>query len=157
MSPGYVDASCISRAGLNAARIDIAIGRQEAGPSVDKKRNGLYWSWVRAEREIVTDRSPSTSNRVAHHATATEKEMDRAAYRLPTHVQPRHYTIALDARLDVQEFHGQVTVEVEVLEPERSVELHARGLQLADARLTAHGRTLAGEVTLHPEQEMAVI
>src|SRR5205823_14222977 len=90
MSPGHVDANCISRAGL----------------SVDKKRNGLYWSWVRAEREIVTDHSPSTSNRVAHHATATEKEMDGAAYRLPGHVQPHHYTIALDARLDVPEFHG---------------------------------------------------
>src|SRR5438552_11860660 len=83
--------------------------------------------------------------------------MDRAAYRLPTHVQPRHYTIALDARLGVPEFHGRVTVEVEVLEAQRTVELHAQGLQLADARVAAQGRMLAGEVTLHPEQEMAVI
>src|SRR5437667_7759754 len=83
--------------------------------------------------------------------------MDRAAYRLPKHVQPRHYTIALDARLDVPEFHGRVTVEVEVLEPRRIVELHAQGLQLTDAHLAAQERTLAGEMTLHPEQEMAAI
>ena len=76
---------------------------------------------------------------VAPQNAKSEKKMDRAAYRLPGHVQPRHYTIALDARLDRPEYHGQVTVVVEILEPPldgaaRVVFVPLAKLRVVDAR-----------------------
>jgi hypothetical protein len=84
----------------------------------------------------------------------TEKKLDRAAYRLPTHVQPRHDTIALNAWPDRPQFRGRLTVEIDVLEAQRITEVPAQGAQLSDARVTAQDCMRAGDATLHPGHEM---
>jgi len=83
--------------------------------------------------------------------------MKPTAYRLPTHVRPRQYDVQLEARLGRAEFSGQVTLHLDVLTPTDTIELHARGLQLAEARLQLDARTLAGQIQLLPEHEAAAV
>jgi puromycin-sensitive aminopeptidase len=102
-------------------------------------------------------------------------------YRLPTHVLPRRYDIQIDARLGREEFFGKVTIQLDIheasdpvpvaiagglgdvdldlvmQEPRDYIELHARELQLSDARLTAGDQTLEGRIALDPERQMARI
>src|SRR5439155_1840 len=58
------------------------------------------------------------------------------AYRLPTHALPRRYDIAIDARLGREDVHGKVRIELDIREPRDVIELHARDMQLSNARLT---------------------
>jgi puromycin-sensitive aminopeptidase len=83
--------------------------------------------------------------------------MNPKAYRLPAHVAPRHYDIALDARLGAEEFRGHVTIQLELAAPTDTIELHARGLQIAQAQLTIQDQTLPAEVTLESERELAIM
>ncbi|HEV7127185.1 MAG TPA: M1 family metallopeptidase [Ktedonobacterales bacterium] len=87
--------------------------------------------------------------------------MNPKAYRLPTHVLPRHYDIALEARLGDERFGGHVAIQLELTAPTATIELHARDLRIADAQVqfTAQGRaqSLGGTVTLDAERELAVI
>ncbi len=90
--------------------------------------------------------------------TATTTRSDPKAYRLPTTVRPRHYAIALDARPGRDSFHGALTIELTLAEPTNSIELHARDLDLSNARLTsATGQTSVASVTLDAEREIARI
>ena len=79
------------------------------------------------------------------------------AYRLPTHALPRHYEIALDARLGSPEFRGQLRIQLDIVAPTASIELHARHIQFEDARLTIGDRALTGAVTLDADRELATI
>ncbi len=83
--------------------------------------------------------------------------MNPKAYRLPTHTLPRHYDIALDARLGVEQFQGHVAIQLEIAAPTDTIELHARELRIADAALTIQDRILLGTVTLDPARELAAI
>ncbi len=83
---------------------------------------------------------------------------DPKAYRLPETVRPRAYQIAIDARPGRDTFFGSVTVRVAIATPTRAIELHARDLEITNARLTsASGQTLPATVTRDPEREIAVI
>ncbi len=88
---------------------------------------------------------------------AWEMEMEHKAYRLPRQIWPRHYTIALDARMGVAAFHGRVTIELDIQETRRTIELHAHDLDISQARLTARARTLTGEVSLDASRELATL
>ena len=83
--------------------------------------------------------------------------MNPKAYRLPTSVLPRHYDIALEARLGSEEFGGRVAIQLEVVAPTDAIELHARDLRVTDAQLTLQGRTLPGAVTLDADREIAIV
>lgn len=83
--------------------------------------------------------------------------MDPKAYRLPTNVYPTRYDIEIDARLGREDFHGNVTIGLDVREETDTVELHARDLQLSEARLLFGGKSLEGEITLDADSEMASI
>src|SRR5918911_4507636 len=83
--------------------------------------------------------------------------MDPKAYRLPTHALPRQYDIRLEASRDSDEFRGSVSIQLEIKEPRDSIELHARDLRLAGARLLAGGASLDGEIELDPAREVATI
>ena len=83
--------------------------------------------------------------------------MNPKAYRLPTHILPRHYEVALEARLGVEDFRGQVLIQLDIIEARDVIELHARDLHMTEATLTANGQIYAGTVTLDPEPEIAVI
>ncbi|HZC06181.1 MAG TPA: M1 family metallopeptidase [Ktedonobacterales bacterium] len=90
--------------------------------------------------------------------TSATPTSDPKAYRLPTTVRPRHYTITLDARPGRETFSGSLTVQVSIAAPTNTIELHARDLDIANARLTsANGQTFAANVVLDAEREIAVI
>lgn len=79
------------------------------------------------------------------------------AYRLPTHALPTRYDIDLDARLGRKETHGKVTIQLDIQEGRDTIELHARDMELHEARLTANGSALEGKIRQDEEREMAEI
>src|SRR5262245_52960510 len=83
--------------------------------------------------------------------------MDPKAYRLPAGVRPRHYDIALDARLGREVFSGRVAIDLDIAAPSDTIKLHARDLDVSSALLTARNRDLPGTVTLDAEREIAII
>ncbi len=83
--------------------------------------------------------------------------MNPRAYRLPTYILPRRYDIALETGLDSPVFRGSVAITLDVREHCREIELHARDLLIAEARLQLDARTLPGAVTLDREREVATI
>src|SRR4051794_305832 len=82
---------------------------------------------------------------------------DPKAYRLPTHVLPKRYGIDIDARLASEDFHGKVTIDLDIKESCDAIEMHARDLKLSDAILTIHGAMRAGVIHQDNEREMASI
>src|SRR5438067_12038638 len=83
--------------------------------------------------------------------------MDPKAYRLPEYALPRMYDIYLEASQDADEFLGSVRIRLEIKEPRDSIELHARDLRLSDARLTAGGAKLDGEIEVDGDREVATV
>ena len=83
--------------------------------------------------------------------------MNPKAYRLPTHVLPRRYDIDIDARLGREEFNGKVVIELDINESCEAIELHARDLEITDARLSVEGKELKGKVELNSESEMVAV
>lgn len=56
---------------------------------------------------------------------------DGIDYRLPTHIKPIHYEIALDVNLENFTFTGFTSIEVEVLEEANNITLHVNQLNIA--------------------------
>jgi puromycin-sensitive aminopeptidase len=83
--------------------------------------------------------------------------LDPKAYRLPTHALPSRYDIEIDARPGSDDFHGKVTIELNVLEPRDTIELHAVDLYLSDAIVKIAGNLRAGAIHQDNEREMAAI
>ncbi len=83
--------------------------------------------------------------------------MNPKAYRLPTHALPRRYDIDIDARLGREEFGGKVAIQLDINEACEAIELHARELEITDARLTLDGKELKGKVEPNKESEMVAI
>lgn len=80
------------------------------------------------------------------------------AYRLPNAVVPRMYSIELDARVGRSTFTGKVTINVEIAEKTRSIELHAYDLlTLNTAEVEINGKTHTGSIEQNAEAEMAII
>ena len=83
-----------------------------------------------------------------------DRSINPAAYRLPTTVRPHRYDLELDARLASEDFRGQVTIQVTIAEPCSTLALHARDLQISEARCTLGNRSLNGEVLVDREREI---
>jgi puromycin-sensitive aminopeptidase len=77
--------------------------------------------------------------------------MAHAPYRLPRHARPRRYELRLTPDLDAATFAGDVSIDVEVLEPCDHLVLHAADLDVSAAKLRAGDQVLAAEVSLDPE------
>lgn len=90
--------------------------------------------------------------------TSATPTSDPKAYRLPTTVRPRHYEITLDARPGRETFSGSVSIQVSIAAPTTTIELHARDLDVTNARLTsANGQTFTARVAPDADREIAVI
>ena len=83
--------------------------------------------------------------------------MNPKAYRLPTQVFPEHYDIQIDVRPGSEDFHGKVAIQIHVLEPRDTIEIHARDLELSDAIITIRGAMRAGVIYQDNEREMVSI
>lgn len=77
------------------------------------------------------------------------------AYRLPTSVQPRRYDIHLQARIGDPTFRGTVGIDLDVLEPVRAIEIHARDITIRSARLETGGKTV--DATPEPDAEVEMV
>jgi puromycin-sensitive aminopeptidase len=92
------------------------------------------------------------------NANPAQNDTNPKAYRLPETVRPRLYEIALDARPGRETFHGSVTIQLEIAAPVSAIELHARDLEISNARLTsASGEARTPSVALDAAREIAVI
>ena len=80
--------------------------------------------------------------------------MNTTAYRLPAHARPRRYDVVLDARLGRAEFHGAVTIDLEIDASRETIELHARDLAITGAQVSAGPETYPAAVTAQAAQEM---
>jgi puromycin-sensitive aminopeptidase len=90
--------------------------------------------------------------------TSATSTSDPKAYRLPAVVRPRHYDITLDARPGRDTFSGSLGVQLSIATPTNTIELHARDLDITNARLrSASGQIFAAGVTLDADREIAVI
>ncbi len=57
-------------------------------------------------------------------------------HRLPTNVVPRHYAIRIDPDLDRETFSGDVTIDIDIIEPTGTIVLNNDGLAIADVTVT---------------------
>ncbi len=78
-------------------------------------------------------------------------------HRLPRPVLPVRYELELAPDLDAATFRGEVTIELEVVEPTDTVTLHAVDLRIDAAWVTVDGRHLDASPELHPEVERLVL
>ncbi|MBI2375548.1 MAG: M1 family metallopeptidase [Deltaproteobacteria bacterium] len=74
-------------------------------------------------------------------------------HRLPTHVLPRRYSVSLKAQPEASEFSGHVTMSLEVVRTTGAIEMHARELGLAGAKVTVGGDVLPATIELSPETQ----
>jgi len=77
-------------------------------------------------------------------------------FRLTRDVLPRRY--ALHVEVDPTsgpEYRGEVTIELELAKPARTIALHAADLSLANVEVEAAGVRQPGRVTLDPSRELA--
>src|SRR5215210_7806998 len=77
------------------------------------------------------------------------------AYRLPKHVLPRRYDIHLDARLGRDRVKGHVDIDLNIVEPGETIELHARELTIHRVKLVAGGHAIEGKAVQDADREMA--
>jgi puromycin-sensitive aminopeptidase len=99
-----------------------------------------------------------TKSICSHGCGHAHKEARSNKYRLPQHVVPTRYDIAITADPGSPEFSGTVAIEANVLEPSRVVTLNAKELVISSA-IARHGNgtSLVGRVELDAETEMAHI
>lgn len=79
--------------------------------------------------------------------------MSDAAYRLPTHVTPRSYRLALTPDLASWTFQGEETIEVQVARPVRQIVLHAVDLEVGVASVQVGRRRWPARVSYQPARE----
>ncbi len=70
--------------------------------------------------------------------------------RLPKHIVPLRYKVRIEPDIEKAQFRGSQTVTLEVRQPAREIVLHALGLEITHAKLTA-GR----EISLTPKMDAA--
>jgi len=77
---------------------------------------------------------------------------DKTPGRLPKDVVPLRYAVRIAPDIEQARFEGSQNVTIEVRKATRQIVLHALGLEITDARLTA-GRVLALTPKLDPEDQ----
>jgi puromycin-sensitive aminopeptidase len=77
--------------------------------------------------------------------------------RLPRSILPKHYDLMLVLNLPGEEFFGEVTTQIEIRDPTRTIVLHAVELQITKASLTIGDRSFSGSVSLDPRSETAAV
>lgn len=86
--------------------------------------------------------------------------MEPRAYRLPTHVRPSGYAVDIVTNPARPDFEGTVDATLRVLTPTKTIEMHARDLEVRDARVTIETQgtthTIHADVTTDPARELVI-
>ena len=78
-------------------------------------------------------------------------------YRLPGHVRPSRYDIHLRARVGEPTFRGRVAIALEIAQPTDRIDLHARDITIASARLVGLGAGNDASAKHDPEAEVVTL
>jgi puromycin-sensitive aminopeptidase len=84
------------------------------------------------------------------------QDPDKLAYRLPRHIWPISYHIDLHTDPGRADFQGAVTIEMDVQRESSAIEMHARDLQITEARLDSGGGPVPLGVELDPERQRVI-
>jgi puromycin-sensitive aminopeptidase len=76
-----------------------------------------------------------------------------SAQRLPSTVVPEHYALSLTPDLQAETFDGEVRIRVKLLEPTSRIVLHAAGLNVISAGITAGQQIYGATVVPDPGSE----
>jgi len=79
------------------------------------------------------------------------------AQRLPDLATPDYYQLTIDLNLDKENFTGDETIAIRVLKPTSTIVLNAAEITLAEATITAGGKTQTAKVTPDEEKQMATL
>lgn len=82
--------------------------------------------------------------------------MEPKAYRLPSTVRPVGYAVDISTWPSRPDFEGIVEATLEVKERTRTIEMHARGLEIRDARVIVGVHATQADIALDPERELVV-
>ena len=77
--------------------------------------------------------------------------------RLPGGVTPVHYQITLEPVFADNTFHGEETIDVQVVAPTASITLNTAEIDFQEATITSGGKTQAAQVAADPKSEMATL
>jgi aminopeptidase N len=77
--------------------------------------------------------------------------------RLPGGVLPVHYQITLEPIFADNTFHGEETIDVQVLAPTASITLNAAEINFGEVTVTSGGKTQPAKVAADPQKEMATL
>ena len=77
--------------------------------------------------------------------------------RLSRAVLPVHYALAIETDTDATRFSGQVTITVEVMEPTRTIVLHAKDLEVEVIGASVRDRPVGAELTAEPETDRIIV
>src|SRR5688500_14934363 len=83
--------------------------------------------------------------------------MSTSTYRLPSHVSPRRYDVQLDAQLGREDFHVTVIIALNLHEAKKTIDLHARDLNIAHADLVINGESHPALIMPDPDNERVVL
>jgi puromycin-sensitive aminopeptidase len=80
--------------------------------------------------------------------------LDPKAYRLPQHVRPVGYAVDISTSPSRADFEGTVEATLEIKETTTAIEMHARDLEVRDARVTVGVHTVHADVALDAAREI---
>ena len=81
----------------------------------------------------------------AHTMAARAAASSLAPTQLPRDVRPTHYDVSIEPHADKLSFDGQVTVDVQVLQPTTSTTLNALNMKFASVKLMPASLAIAGK------------
>jgi len=79
------------------------------------------------------------------------------AQRLPELAAPDNYQLTIDVNLEKENFTGDETIAIHVLKPTSTIVLNAAEITLAEATITAGGKTQTAKVTPDEDKQMATL
>jgi puromycin-sensitive aminopeptidase len=82
--------------------------------------------------------------------------MEPKAHRLPSHVRPVGYAVDISTYPARADFEGTLEATLEVKAHSKTIEMHARDLEVRDARVTVGAHTFHADVAPNPETETVV-
>jgi puromycin-sensitive aminopeptidase len=94
---------------------------------------------------------PSKGNAKANASALAE----RHDYRLPRNVLPSNYKLVFEPNFGTSTFTGEVTIDLQVVEPTATIVLNSKELEIFDPRIV--GRDAIGSVHFDPEREFVTI
>lgn len=89
--------------------------------------------------------SANPISKLSQRVTSFVKSEKAGEYRLPNNTVPLGYTVHLSTRVDKEDFAftGEVKIDLEIVEPTKSITIHKRQLEIDAVKLECKGEQIA--------------